>query len=364
VAPLIKLFSVAISDTVDEEVARVLGSGQLAQGPRVDEFERLLAPWTGGQPVAVNSGTSALTLALRLANVGYGDEVISTPMTCSATNLPILSLGASPVWADVDPRTGLIDVMSIYRLITPRTKAIMAVDWGGQPVEYDWLARIGQEENIKVIIDAAHSLGATLRGRQATDFADYVCFSFQAIKHLTTGDGGAIVCKTAIDTKRARRLRWFGIDRDVDVEFRGALDIEEWGYKFHMNDIAAAIGLANLPGLAHTLGNHRAHAAVLDELLDERFTRTTPLYPHVGSWWLYTTLLPTRTDRDAFRHHCREVRLQASQVHWRNDSLTAFAAFKKSLPGVTEFADRMICLPVHSGADPYVVAERANRFWS
>ena len=359
---MIPLFNVNMAHGVGQAVSETLQSGQVAQGPKVDQFERLLKMWTGGDPVTVNSGTSALVLALKLAGVGPGDRVISTSMTCSATNLAILQAGARPVWADINATTGLIDPASVKELSSKfRPKAIMAVDWGGQPVDYQALA--GVANGVPIISDSAHSLGATLRGKLISKYADYTCFSFQAIKHLTAGDGGALVCKDSKQTKRARDLRWFGIDRTTDVEFRGELDITEAGYKFHMNDVAATIGIANIYFLPHILDAHRGNAAILDRLLDMRFVRTKPSYSHEGSWWLYTILLASPEERDGFQVYAKEQGLQVSRVHWPSHNLSVFREDLQYLPNTERFASRMICIPVHRMADPYEVARIANGFF-
>jgi dTDP-4-amino-4,6-dideoxygalactose transaminase len=349
------------------DVNETLLSGFVAQGPKVEQFEAALEPWMGRKPVTVNSGTSALTLALRLAGVGRGDKVVTTPMTCSATNLPILSLGAEPVWADIDPRTGLIDPRSVADRIDDyghEVKAVMAVDWGGQPADYGKIFGAVFNLDIPVIEDAAHAFGAEYMGDLVGSIADYTCFSFQAIKHLTTGDGGALTTSRR-DEKRARTLRWFGIDREASNSgFRGEVDIKEWGYKFHMNDIAATIGLANLALIDKVLMSHRSHALMYDAFLDKRFTRTQPEYDHVGSWWIYTILLPDRQHRDEFKAWMDSQGVQVSQVHWRNDTLSVFKTYRRDdLPGVDSFSERMICLPAHQRVNTIDVINAANRFW-
>jgi perosamine synthetase len=367
VAQVIPLFKVSMDPTVVSKLGPTLMSGYVAQGPRVDEFEDRLTTYMGSRPITVNSGTSALTLALRLAGVGPGDKVVTTPMTCSATNLPILAAGAEPVWADIDPRTGLIDPASVSRRIDDygdRVKAIMAVDWGGQPADYDRLFGSAFNFNIPIIEDAAHAFGASYKGSPIGSIASYTCFSFQAIKHLTTGDGGAVTTSRG-DQRRARTLRWFGIDREAQTkEFRGEVDIEEWGYKFHMNDIAATIGLANLSIIDGILASHISNAMVYDGGLDKRFTRTTPDYEHIGAWWIYTLLLPDRGTRDRFKVYMNQNGVQVSQVHWRNDTLSVFKPYRRDdLPGVDEFSDRMICLPAYAGVNVREVIAIANDFW-
>jgi len=364
---VIPLFRVSMDPAVGAKVEETLLSGFVAQGKKVEEFEEALIPWMGRRPITVNSGTSALTLALRLAGVGPGDKVVTTPMTCSATNLSILSLGAEPVWADINPRTGLIDPLSIASRMDDygqSVKAVMAVDWGGQPADYSEIRKAVEPLGIPIISDAAHSFGSEYRRTITGSVSDYTCFSFQAIKHLTTGDGGALTTRMG-DERRARKLRWFGIDRDAPTDgFRGEVDIEEWGYKFHMNDIAATIGLANLSIINGIMAKHMAHAMIYNEHLDRRFVRTAPDYEHVGSWWIYTILLPDKRLRDEFKIWMNEQGVQVSQVHWRNDTLSVFKPYRRDdLPGVDEFSDRMICLPAHFQVNSIDVIDAANRFW-
>jgi dTDP-4-amino-4,6-dideoxygalactose transaminase len=294
----------------------------------------------------VNSGTSALQLALRLADVGSGDEVISTPMTCTATNVPILAAGANIVWADIDPTTGNIDSLDVERKITNKTKAIIAVHWGGYPADIAELNRIGKQYNVKVIEDAAHAFGATYDGRPIGSHSDFVCFSFQAIKHLTTGDGGALVCRDTDTYKRGKLLRWYGIDRESErKDLRCEEDVKEWGYKFHMNDIAATIGLHQLQFVADVLRRHRENATYYRErfkvleglrLLNYRLDRQS-------SYWLFTVRVP---QRQAFMEQMKKSGIVISQVHARNDLHTMFSEFQRSLPGVNEFVSQQVSIPV------------------
>lgn len=361
----ISLFQVAMNPSVKEAVAAVLMSGYVAQGPKVDLFEDQLMDWVGDRPVTVNSGTSALTLAYILAGVKQGSKVISTPMTCSATNLPLVNLGAEILWADIDPRTGLIDPESVEKLLRQNdATVIVAVDWGGQPADYEALAGLARDSGAAIIEDAAHAFGASYKGIPVGRTADYVAFSFQAIKHLTTGDGGALVVPPE-EQERARNLRWFGIDRGVKTkEFRGEVDIPEAGYKFHMNDIAATIGIENLWRASDILWGYREVAKFYDRELHADFTRTAPTYDHVGSWWIYTVLLPSRPEREKFKTWMAESGVQVSQVHWRNDNLSCMSDFRRELPGVDEFADRMICLPSHWATDMETVTQAANGFFA
>ena len=213
---MIPLFKVHMPESVMDPLKAVLMSGYIGQGTKVDEFEKALVPWIGHPNIlSLNSGTSALYLALKLAGVGYEDEVISTPMTCMASNTPIMDHKAKIVWADIDPWTGNIDPVDVERKITARTKAVMAVHWGGYPCEIDELLRVTKKYGIPLIEDAAHAFGAVYRGRKIGALSQFTCFSFQAIKHLTTVDGGALVASTNEGYRRGKLLRWYGIDRET-----------------------------------------------------------------------------------------------------------------------------------------------------
>lgn len=350
---MIPLFKVHIPSAVDGPLLETLHSGYITQGPKVDEFEGRVAEFLGtDHVVALNSGTSSLTLALRLAGVGPGDEVIATPMTCTATNLPILSLGASIVFADIDPVSGNISAESITKNITKKTKAIIFVDWGGMPADLEEIMVLARLHNLKVIEDAAHAFGAEYKGKKVGQIADFTCFSLQAIKHITTGDGGLLTCLDKKDYEQAKVLRWFGIDRSKNgLDSRIDQDIEDWGYKFHMNDLNATIGIVQMDHIEKILQKHRSNARFYDEVLDKYFVRQNEGGDRRSAYWLYTLLLPSQRERDEFKEFALKNGVMVNQVHKRNDEYTVFKPFAKSkgLDGVDYFADRMVCIPVHWG---------------
>ena len=345
--PGIPLFKVFMPRSVLAPLRRTLFSGYIGEGPRVAEFERALRPWLGTRyTLALNSGTSAIHLALRLAGVGPGDEVISSPMTCMATNVPILALGARIVWADIDPWTGNIAAEDVARKTTSRTKAILCVHWGGYPCDLQELNAIADDHGIPVVEDACHAFGSTYRGRAIGGHSAFSCFSFQAIKELTTVDGGALACRLRADRERGRLLRWYGIDRKVRrKDMRCEADVAEFGYKFHMNDVAATIGLEQLKHVAATIGRHRAHAAQYDEAFGE-LRAVRPLRygtDRSSAHWLYTLRV---RGRRSFMRQMERRGIMVSQVHSRNDTHTAFRAFRTALPGVDEFVSRQVSIPV------------------
>lgn len=336
--PAIPMFRVLMSGEAYHLVGGVLGSGYIGQGPRVVEFERALHEVYGTHvpPLTVNSCTSALDLAMHLCDVGPGRTVVTTPQTCTATNSPIVTRGAGIIWADVDPITGLIDPDDVARKIRPNTAAIVAVDWAGRPCDYPALRSHG----VPVIQDAAHRAPRALGAH-----GDYVCLSFQAIKHLTTGDGGALVVP-GVQYERARLLRWYGLDRESKADFRCEQDITEVGYKYHMNDISAAIGIGNLDAAQRMAKRARDNARLLDDYLADLPGLDRPPYDDACDFWLYTILVDNRASLEV---RLRRAGIASSQVHARNDRHTAFAACAVggfNLPGLESFAARQLSIPV------------------
>jgi dTDP-4-amino-4,6-dideoxygalactose transaminase len=334
-------------ESVNVPLLETLHSGFIGQGAKVEEFEHVLSNYFDNPyALTLNSGTSGLQLALRLSDVGHGDEVISTPMTCTASNMPVLAAGGSLVWADINPVTGNIDPRDIERKITEKTKAIIVVHWGGYPCDMDEICAIAKAHNLRVIEDGAHSFGAQYKGKRIGNHADFVMFSLQAIKHITTIDGGVLMCQNEKDYERGRLLRWYGIDRNSKrKDFRCEEDIEEWGYKFHMNDICAVIGIEQMKYVDGIVEKNRANARFLDEELQGlRGVRTIPwAEDRQSANWLYTIHVDRRQDFMAFMK-TRDV--MVSQVHARNDTHSCFAPYvSDSVPNVSKFSETMCCIP-------------------
>lgn len=345
--PMIPLFKVHMPESVMEPLKKVLMSGYIGQGPKVEEFEKGLAKWMGTSSVlTVNAGTSALHLAMRLAGVDHGSEIITTSMTCTASNMPALERGADLVWADIDPWTGNIDPLDVERKITPKTKAILAVHWGGYPCEIDELRAIARKHGLVFVEDAAHAFGSSYKGKPIGSHADFVAFSFQAIKHLTTVDGGLLACRSPEAYRRGKLLRWFGIDRETPrTDLRCEENILEYGYKHHMSDVSAIIGIEQLKYIEGILARHRANAAFYRERLAGVKGLRLLKYQddRLSSYWLFTIRV---RDRDGFQDFMGKHGVMVSRVHVRNDIHTAYKAFKRNLPGVDEFDREQVSIPV------------------
>lgn len=348
----IPLFKVFMAPEVGEAVKEVLYSGYIAQGSKVDEFERLLSDWLGVRNLlTVNSGTSSLQLACTLAGVKPGTRVISTPMTCTATNTAIQAVGGEIVWADINPITGNIDPASVDKILwswrfKEKPVAIMTVDWAGNPCDYKALREIADKYSVKIIEDAAHAFGAQYFGEYLGHVADFTCYSFQAIKHLTTIDGGALICRDKTDYERGKLLRWFGIDRNGPrKDFRCEADVVEPGFKYHMNDVNATVGIYQLPYMNSIVQSHKNNAQYLRQELEPLSgIAFPPTEPYKSSaYWLFTVLVE---ERNTFMDYMIQHGVTCSQVHARNDTHTMFGKYKANLPGVDEFTDRQCNLPV------------------
>jgi len=338
--PFIPLFKVFMAPEVDEEVLKVLHSGFIGQGPKVDEFEREIARLIC-QPnvLTLNSCTSSIHLALHLIGV-KGGEVIVPPMTSAASVFPILANGGKVVWGDVNPSTGNLDPQSVEEQITERTKAILVVDFSGTPADLDEIRQVAN--GIPIIEDAAQGFGSYYKERPVGSISDYTCFSFQAIKHVTCVDGGALVCKDREQYRRGKLIRWYGISREqVRQDLRCEAPIPEWGYKFHMNDVAATIGLVNMRHLDDILKKHRDHAL---KYCTQLKIPTVPFHlDRVSSWWSFIVF---PEDRPGFIQRMTEKGIHVSRVHERVDKHPCVDEFRRDLPGMDEFVGKMIGIPV------------------
>ena len=346
----IVLFHPHVPGKAIEYVNDTLRSRWIGQGPRVDSFEKRFSEKFAPsyRSIAVGSGTDALHLAYLLAGLKEGDEVVSPVFTCTATNIPFLYMGVKVVFADVQPHTLNIDPKHVARLVNERTKAIVCVHYGGLPCDMHELQEIATKWNIPIIEDAAHAVGAKYRGKHIGSLSDFTMFSFQAIKHITTGDGGMLIIGDPDLVEKAKRIRWFGIDRSAKQMGIWENDIREVGYKYQMTDISAAMGLAALEEFDETLALRKrlfaAYEAGLKGISGVTFVGGG-YSDREHAAWMCTIIAERRYD---LQKKLREQRIESNQVHYRNDRYSVFGGRGKSFPNMDAVEDKYLVLPLHT----------------
>ena len=366
---MISLFKVFMSDDVIEPVSKVLKSGYITQGPQVDKYEYELKKYLENPYVlTLNSATAGLTLATRLLikkdpdnnwpGFSVKKDIVLTPaLTCFATTASILSNKVNIRWLDTDNTTANICLNDLKQKLNKRTKIIYLVHWGGYPVDLDKLDEILEEHKElygfkpMVVEDCAHAFGATYKGKKIGNIKfQHICvYSTQAIKTLSTGDGGIITLPNKELYHRCKLLRWYGIDRDKrnykKKDFRLEHDISEYGYKFHMNDVNATLGLYNLPHIDGLLkiardNFHYYHKelADIDGLIlnknDENIN---------SSCWLFTVRVNNKLE---FINKMKEKNIMISQVHQRNDINSCVKQYRENLPNLDQLEKELVCIPV------------------
>lgn len=362
----IPLFKVYMSQESIDKTVDVLNSGFIGQGTVVDEFESMLREkFSWDYILTVNSATSAEHLALHMLKekgktvlnsnwpgIEPGDEILATPLTCTASNWPILANGFNIKWVDIDPTTLNMDLDDLARKIGPKTKAIMIVHWGGYPNDLNKLKQI--QERAKelygfkpaIIEDCAHAMGSKFNDRYIGTHGNICTFSLQAIKHVTSGDGGLLFLPHNELYRRGKLLRWYGIDRESNrKDFRCEADIPEWGFKFHMNDINAAIGMGNMKKVDEITGIHKNNAAFYDrELSGISGIQTLKREKgHDSSFWIYSILVE---NKDGFQRWMKERGIATSQVHERNDIHSTVRDHRSLLPNLDKTVPMLSSIPV------------------
>ena len=347
----IVLFHPYIPKKALKMVNEVLKTRWIGQGPKVNEFEKRFKSDFANKSecIAVGSGTDALHLAYICANINPGDEVIVPVFTCTATNIPLLYIGANIKFADVDPQTLNIDTNHVQELVNEKTKAIVCVHYGGLPCDLTALSKIAKKYNIPLIQDSAHALGAKYKNKNISNFSDFSCYSFQAIKSITTGDGGMLVVSNKENQERAKRIRWFGIDREKKSLGIWENDITEIGYKYQMTDIAAVMGIAGIDKFEEQLSHRRKlffkYEKKLKNIPGLRFVNSDDKKFFHGAW-LSTIIVQNRT---GLQKKLMENNIETNQVHYRNDRYKIFSDFNKNnLPNMDKIEDDYLVLPLHS----------------
>lgn len=360
---MIPLFYPSLNkERILENLDKVLSNKIIADGEVVREFEERVGEFLGNiysankfYTIAVNSCTAALHIAYILSGVKEGDEVITPVLTCTATNHPILWLGAKPVFADIQKDTLNIDPEDIRKKITSKTKAIVVMHNGGMPCDMDEIMAIAKEHNLKVIEDCAQAFGGEYKGKKLGTIGDFGCFSFQAIKTITSGDGGMIVCSEK-DYNKAKRLKWFGIDRDKQKQRKSLVpskfaelfdqrvmtfDIDETGYKYNTNNIIASIGLANLEKIYEWLEKRKKIADIYRaNLPEECLLKESPGHAN----WLFQIIIKNRID---FQEEMGRRGIETNMVQVRNDIYQVFGGKRQDLPNMNELESSYVSLPMH-----------------
>lgn len=343
-----------------KEIEDTLNGRWLGQGPKVEKFEKEFAKKFGYEHVLfMNSGTSALEIAYHLLNIKEGDEVIVPVLDCTAGQMGLVRRGAQIVFADIEKNTLNIDPIDVRKKITEKTRAIIAVHLGGIEVNPE-IFQLAKEQNIPVIVDASqHHAPKNLEG-------DYICYSLQAIKHITTADGGILVLKNKKEYDRAKLLRWFGIDRELKAKRNYqawerremTFDIEEAGYKYQPTDIDACFGLASLPYLDLIIGYRKSLAL---EYLKELPEEVTPITG--GSYWLFGILSEYR---DELAEFLSNKGIDVNMIHLRNDLFDIFKEFKSPCPNMDYLHERYLYLPINpavSKKDIHYICEKIKEFY-
>lgn len=368
---IVPLHKVRMPEGAGGRIEETLRSGYIADGALVREFEGELRSVFGNDNVeTAGEYSSAIAVALYMAGVRPGDEVLACPETCLGTNMPILNLSASPVWCDVDPRTANIDPADVARRVTARTKAILFAHWGGDLAAIDELNEVAQAHDLKTIEDASEAFGAEYHGRPVgSGGSDYTIFSFGPVRHLTTGEGAAVAFADAGDAERFRWLKRYGIHqptfRDGEGEIDPDSDIPEPGVNSYLNNIAASIGLEQLASVGEAVGRHRENGAYFEEALRDvaGIELVERLPGTVSGYWVYTLLAERRED---LRRALREAGVQTSRLHLRNDVYSCFGTGLAELAGVADFSARRLCVPCGwwvTDADREAVVARIRAGW-
>ncbi len=330
----------SIDEATIAAVGEVLRSGWITSGPKVREFEAQLSALCGGRPVrAMSSATGAMEIALSLAGVQPGDEVITTPLSWVATANVVLRAGARPVFVDCDPRTRNIDLERVAAAVTPRTRALLPVDLAGLPVDRDRLYELASSHRLRVIEDAAQSMGAHWRGRMIGSFGDLVSISFHANKNITSSEGGCLVLNDLDEARRCELWRLQGVERRGD-SWEG-MDVTLAGGKHNLTDVAACIGLGQLPLLQSFNARRRVLARRYFELIDRTLGLDLPPADFDNSnWHMFQILLPEWAEREAFIKHMRAAGIGVG-VHY--PAIHLFTLFRQLgyRPGDFPHAERI-----------------------
>ena len=345
-----------------------LSTRWIGQGPMVDKFEKKFSELflNGQECVSTGSGTDALHLAYILAGIKKNDEVITPVFTCTATNIPLLYIGAKIKFVDADPNTMNICIKDLKKKITKKTKAIVCVHYGGIPCDMDEIKKIAKKNKIKVIEDAAQALGGKYNKQNIGTISDFTTFSFQAIKHITTGDGGMLCIKDKKLIEKAKRIRWFGIDRKKKQLGIWKNDIKEIGFKYQLTDLGASIGYQSLIDFKKIISHRiKIYNTYLKNLSQNPKVTCVHDFDNKKKCaaWLFTVLVK---NKDYLQKKLREKNIETNQVHFRNDKYSIFKKFvnKQSFKNMDKIENQYLVLPIHtkvSVKDAKYICELINK---
>lgn len=345
-------------DVNDEDISAVtsvLKGDMITQGPRVAEFESAVAEECGAKyGIAFSNGTAALHAACLAAGLGASSEAVTTPLTFAASANAIVYCGARPVFADISRETLNIDSVSIERLLTPRTKAILPVDFAGLPVDLDKILNIAKKNALVVIEDACHSFGAVYKRKKVGSVSHMTVFSFHPVKHITTGEGGMVVTDSSVYAEKLRRLRHHGITQP-DKDRPWAYEISELGYNYRLSDIHCALGLSQLKRIRKWVERRREIASAYAECFASMKGIGLPKVPsgHEHAWHIFVALLDLNsltTDRDgiisALRCENIGAALHYPPVHLHPFYKRTFGCGEGLCPIAEDIAKKLITLPL------------------
>ena len=346
-----------IDDDDINEVVNILKSDWITTGPKILEFERKICEYIGcNYAVAVNSGTSALDIAVQCLELPKGSEVITTPLTFVADSNAIIYNNLVPVFADIKSDTFNIDPDDIRKKITDKTKAILYVDYAGQPCEIKEIKEIAEEYDLFLIEDACHALGAEYHGKKVGNFADVTVFSFHPVKHITTGEGGMVVTNDEDLYRKMCMLRNHGIDKSTMERFGEKAsyiyDMKLLGRNYRMTDFQAALGISQLKKLESFIKRRQEIAKIYNEEFETITEITTPFVkPHVRHvWHIYTPLLCEKIKRDEFFNFLRKegigVNVHYIPIYKHSFYKKNFPTNEKNFPVTEDVFKRIITLPI------------------
>ncbi len=347
---MIPFYRPSLGNEEIEEVSEVIKSGWIGLGPKTQEFEESLQKYLGATYVtATNSATAALHLALILAGVKEGDEVISPSFTFVSTNHVILYQKATPVFCDIDADTLCADPNDIIKKITPKTKAIIVVHYGGHAVDMDPILKIAKKKKIIVIEDAAHAFGGKYKGKMLGTIGDFGCFSFHAVKNIAMADGGALFTKSVRHTKKIKELRWMGISKDTwqrsgNKKYSWYYDVGELGYKYHPCDVLSAIGVAQLKKFPKVLKRKREIYDMYNRGLSNVEWLSLPVEKEYEVNALHNFAIRLK-QRDKLAAHLKEKGIGTSVHYIPNNHYKMYKKFKSNIPVTEKVWKEVLLLP-------------------